>query len=87
MLLCFGVESLNERGLGPFLLDNEDCGWNDVVGFFINGDGGGCFERLVFNGLDLLRKVVDGREKSVSSKLSESDFDAIDNELALLRSK
>jgi hypothetical protein len=42
---------------------------------------------LVFNGLDLLRKVVDGREKSVSSKLSESDFDAIDNELALLRSK
>jgi hypothetical protein len=31
----------------------------------------------------LLRKVDDGREKSVSSKLNESDFDAIDNELAL----
>jgi hypothetical protein len=33
----------------------------------------------------LLRKVDDdGIEKSVSSKLSESDFDVIDNELALL---
>ncbi len=31
----------------------------------------------------LLRKVDDGREKSVSSKLSESDFELIDNELAL----
>ncbi len=30
------------------------------------------------------RKVDDEREKSVSSKLSESDFDATDNELALL---
>jgi len=33
--------------------------------------------------LRLLRNVGDGREKSVSSKLIESDFDVIDNELAL----
>jgi hypothetical protein len=33
--------------------------------------------------LRLSKKVDDGREKSVSSKLSESDFDVIDNELAL----
>jgi hypothetical protein len=102
-LFCFGVESLNEGGVSPFLIDNEDGGWgllrNDVVGFFNNGGGGGgCFERLIFIllliiGLDLiwlvnllLRKVDDGREKSVSSKLNESDFDAIDNELALWRS-
>jgi hypothetical protein len=31
----------------------------------------------------LSRKVDDGGEKSVSSKFNESDFDVIDNKLAL----
>jgi hypothetical protein len=45
------------------------------------------FDGILFVLLDVLerpsRNVGDGRGKSVSSKLKESDFDAADNELAL----
>jgi hypothetical protein len=95
-----GFESLRDGEVTP-VLAGCCCCWvfvrNDdvVVGFFKRL----IFIFVITDGLDLtvfvillvswrvLRKVGVGRERSVSSKFRESDFDVVDNELALRYSK